>query len=33
LKDGLTAIGKTMAEEWEKKAGADGAALLQTYRK
>jgi TRAP-type C4-dicarboxylate transport system substrate-binding protein len=33
LKDGLTAIGKTMTEEWEKKAGADGAALLQTYRK
>ncbi len=33
LAEGLAAIGKTMTEEWEKKAGADGAALLATFRK
>ena len=29
----FTPDGKTMTEEWEKKAGTDGAALLQAYRK
>jgi TRAP-type C4-dicarboxylate transport system substrate-binding protein len=33
LKKGFAGIGKTMAEEWEKAAGADGKALLDAYRK
>jgi TRAP-type transport system periplasmic protein len=32
LSEGLAAIGKTMTQEWEKKAGADGAALLAAFR-
>ena len=32
LRDALVKIGATMAAEWEKSAGADGAALLKTYR-
>ncbi len=33
LKAGLTKIGETIAVEWEKAAGADGAAMLAAYRK
>jgi len=33
LKDGLAKIGSTIASEWEKSAGPDGAAMLATYRK
>ncbi len=33
LKAGLAKIGETIASEWEKSAGADGAAMLSTYRK
>ncbi len=33
LMAGLKKIGKTMTEEWVKKAGADGAAILKAYRK
>jgi TRAP-type C4-dicarboxylate transport system substrate-binding protein len=33
LLDALKGIGKQMAEEWEKAAGADGKALLDAYRK
>jgi hypothetical protein len=33
LKDGLAKIGQTIAAEWEKSAGADGAAMLAAYRK
>lgn len=33
LKAGLAKIGTTIASEWEKSAGADGAAMLATYRK
>jgi TRAP-type C4-dicarboxylate transport system substrate-binding protein len=33
LKAGLAKIGETIAVEWEKSAGADGAAMLATYRK
>jgi len=33
LKDGLGKIGQTSAAEWEKSAGADGAAMLAAYRK
>jgi TRAP-type C4-dicarboxylate transport system substrate-binding protein len=33
LKAGFAAIGKTMTDEWAKKAGADGKALLEAYRK
>jgi TRAP-type C4-dicarboxylate transport system substrate-binding protein len=33
LKAGLTKIGDTIAAEWEKAAGADGAAMLAAYRK
>jgi TRAP-type C4-dicarboxylate transport system substrate-binding protein len=33
LKKGFAEDGKTMAEEWEKSAGADGKALLDSYRK
>lgn len=32
LRDALVKIGATMTEEWEKSAGADGAALLKAYR-
>jgi TRAP-type C4-dicarboxylate transport system substrate-binding protein len=32
LRDALVKIGAPMAEEWEKSAGADGAALLKAYR-
>lgn len=33
LKDGLRRIGATLAAEWEKAAGAEGAAVLKAYRK
>ena len=33
LKAGLTKIGATITAEWEKAAGADGAAMLAAYRK
>lgn len=33
LKSGLQDIGKTMTAEWEKAAGADGAAILAAFRK
>ena len=33
LRDGLAKIGSTIASEWEKVAGPDGAAMLATYRK
>ena len=33
LKAGLAKIGDTIAAEWEKSAGADGAAMLAAYRK
>ena len=33
LKAGLTKIGATITAEWEKSAGADGAAMLAAYRK
>ncbi len=33
LKKGFAEVGKTMADEWEKSAGADGKALLDAYRK
>lgn len=33
LKAGLAKIGATIASEWEKSAGADGAAMLSAYRK
>jgi TRAP-type C4-dicarboxylate transport system substrate-binding protein len=33
LKAGLTKVGNTIAAEWEKAAGADGAAMLAAYRK
>jgi TRAP-type C4-dicarboxylate transport system substrate-binding protein len=29
----LLAIGKTMTEEWVQKAGADGKAIVDAYRK
>ena len=32
LRDALVKIGATMTAEWEKAAGADGAALLKAYR-
>jgi TRAP-type C4-dicarboxylate transport system substrate-binding protein len=32
LRDALVKIGDTMTAEWEKAAGADGAALLKAYR-
>lgn len=32
LREALVKIGATMAEEWEKSAGTDGAALLKAYR-
>jgi TRAP-type C4-dicarboxylate transport system substrate-binding protein len=33
LKEGFAKIGATIAAEWEKSAGADGAAILAAYRK
>jgi TRAP-type C4-dicarboxylate transport system substrate-binding protein len=33
LKAGLAKIGSTIASEWEKSAGPDGAAMLAAYRK
>jgi TRAP-type C4-dicarboxylate transport system substrate-binding protein len=33
LKAGLAKVGATIASEWEKSAGADGAAMLAAYRK
>lgn len=33
LKEGLQKIGATMIEEWVKKAGADGAAIVAAYKK
>ena len=33
LKAGLAKIGATITAEWEKSAGADGAAMLAAYRK
>ena len=33
LKDGLAKIGAAITAEWEKSAGADGAAMLAAYRK
>ena len=33
LKAGFAKIGATIASEWEKSAGADGAAILAAYRK
>ncbi len=33
LVDGLKQVGNVMIVDWEKKAGADGAALLAAYRK
>lgn len=33
LMSGLKAIGKQMTDEWAKKAGADGEAILKAYRK
>jgi TRAP-type C4-dicarboxylate transport system substrate-binding protein len=32
LKAGFAEIGKTITEEWKGRAGADGAALLETYQ-
>lgn len=33
LKEGLNKVGAVIATEWEKAAGADGAAMLAAYRK
>jgi TRAP-type C4-dicarboxylate transport system substrate-binding protein len=33
MKAGLAKVGATIAAEWEKQAGADGAAMLAAYRK
>jgi TRAP-type C4-dicarboxylate transport system substrate-binding protein len=33
LKQGLSEVGRIMTEEWAKKAGADGAKILEAYRK
>lgn len=33
LKAGLAKVGATIASEWEKSAGADGAAMLAAYKK
>ena len=33
LRDGLLAIGRTIATEWEAAAGADGRAILEAYRR
>ena len=32
LKDGFKKIGAELAADWEKRAGADGAALLKAFR-
>ena len=33
LKAGLSKIGDTLAAEWQKRAGADGEAILTAYKK
>jgi hypothetical protein len=33
MKAELAAIGKQMADEWVKRAGAEGEAILAAYRK
>lgn len=33
LKSGLTEVGKRMLDDWLKKAGADGQAMIDAYRK
>ena len=33
LKEGLSVIGKRMLDDWLKKAGADGQAMIDAYRK
>ncbi len=33
LKAGLAKIGATITSEWEKSAGADGAAMLAAFKK
>jgi len=33
LKEGLAKVGATITSEWEKSAGADGAAMLAAFRK
>ena len=33
LKEGLSVIGKRMLEDWLKKAGADGQAMIDAYKK
>jgi hypothetical protein len=33
LKAGLAKVGATITAEWEKSAGADGAAMLAAFRK
>ncbi len=33
LREGFAAIGRSMTGEWEKAAGADGAAIIAAYRK
>jgi TRAP-type C4-dicarboxylate transport system substrate-binding protein len=33
LKAGLTKVGASITAEWEKSAGADGAAMLAAFRK
>jgi len=32
LMDAMAAVGRTMADEWLAKAGADGKTLLDAYR-
>jgi hypothetical protein len=32
LLDDLARVGRTMADEWVQRAGADGARLLEQYR-
>ena len=33
LKSGLSEIGKRMLDDWLKKAGADGQAMIDAYKK
>jgi hypothetical protein len=33
LKEGLSVIGKRMLDDWLKKAGADGQAMIDAYKK
>jgi TRAP-type transport system periplasmic protein len=33
LKAGFAKIGETLAAEWQKRAGADGEAILAAYKK